>query len=436
MRTKPLPPKSDVILSASVVRDWLLAEGVLIRDLGKLLGRLSAMMVEAGVPLERASIVSEVLHAERSAIGFTWQRGREVTQQQLVYGPRGQELYKQSTYRLAHETRAPVELKLALTADDAFGIVKDLKAAGMTHYLCIPIFYSNRSKNGVTFATAAPRGFLPRHIAFIERIVPALAVIMELRATRMTLEEVLRFYVGEEPRRRILAGNVQRGAVQEIQSAILVCDLRRFTELSQRLDAGAIVDLLNRYYDCLVPEIERRRGEVLKFMADGVLAIFRHGSDDRAAVAAQALAAAKAALKRIARANETDGFPEPVEAGIALHLGTAAFGNVGSGIRLDFTVIGRDINVASRIAKLNATLGRPLLMSEAFAAALTRPVEEVGRHELPGIAGKQLILAPAEPRRGRVAPSPTPAPVEPAAVRPRSSSRASGNSAAARSRRP
>ena len=69
-------------------------------------------------------------------------------------------------------------------------------------------------------------------------------------------------------------------------------------------------------------------------------------------------------------ANNEGRFPVPINVGIALHHGDAAYGNVGSGQRLDFTVIGRDVNLASRIADLNKTLGEPLLMSKPFVEHL------------------------------------------------------------------
>ncbi|WP_163367654.1 adenylate/guanylate cyclase domain-containing protein, partial [Enterobacter hormaechei] len=79
-----------------------------------------------------------------------------------------------------------------------------------------------------------------------------------------------------------------------------------------------------------------------------------------------ALTAAQAALEALDEANAFQRFEAPVAAGIALHHGEAAYGNVGSGARLDFTVIGRDVNLASRLAQINRRLGEPLLMSKPF----------------------------------------------------------------------
>ena len=85
----------------------------------------------------------------------------------------------------------------------------------------------------------------------------------------------------------------------------------------------------------------------------------------------------------------------PMEIGIALHFGEAAYGNVGSGQRLDFTVIGRDIGLASRIGGFNARLGEPLLMSEAFVERLRRPVLPLGAFPARGFATPLAVFKPS-----------------------------------------
>jgi adenylate cyclase len=190
--------------------------------------------------------------------------------------------------------------------------------------------------------------------------------------------------VGDEPRQAILSGKVRRGDVMHIRSAILVADMRNYTRITSELTPEASVELLNAYFDCLVPPIEAEGGEVLKYMGDGLLAIFREAGDDLGGAAQSALTAAVEALKRVAAANLEQRFPVPIDVGIALHHGEAAYGNVGSGERLDFTVIGRDVNLASRIAQLNKILGEPLLMSKAFTEYLWGDPEPLGAHDVNG----------------------------------------------------
>src|SRR3954447_18028202 len=160
--------------------------------------------------------------------------------------------------------------------------------------------------------------------------------------------------------------------------------MRDYTRLTATLSPEDAVQLLNGYFDCLVPPIEAEGGEVLKYMGDGLLAIFRERGEDRASAAQTALRAAVQALDQLAAANREGRFPIPVAAGIALHHGEAAYGNVGSGARVDFTVIGPGVTLASRIAQLNKVLGEPVLLSQAFVDVLPGRSEPLGVHAVDG----------------------------------------------------
>jgi len=170
--------------------------------------------------------------------------------------------------------------------------------------------------------------------------------------------------------------------------------MRDYTHISSTLSPESAVDLLNNYFDCLVPPIEDEGGEVLKYLGDGLLAIVRDKGDDTGGAAQSALTAATKALRRIEAANNEGRFPVPIYAGIALHHGDAAYGNVGSGQRLDFTVIGRDVNLASRIAELNKRLGEPLLMSKPFVEHLWGNPSPLGAHEVEGFAEAIEVYKP------------------------------------------
>jgi adenylate cyclase len=130
-------------------------------------------------------------------------------------------------------------------------------------------------------------------------------------------------------------------------------------------------------------------------MGDGLLAIFRDVGDDTGGAAYSALTAALQAVARVETANGERRFPSPVAVGIALHHGEAAYGNVGAGERLDFTVIGRDVNLASRIAGFNKTLGEPILMSQAFAEHLWNSPDPLGAFAIDGFDEETTLYRPA-----------------------------------------
>ncbi len=377
------------------IRDWLLEHAVNMPDLGDALTALCERIVAAGVPIARSATVVQLLNASTQAVGREWHLGGKTIERLFPYGAQSDRSYERSPYAQAHRTGEWVEIRPLEVAPGAYGVVPELKAGGFTHYVCIPLSFSNgRKRNGVTFATKYPGGFSAADLDFMRSLIPAIRSVMEIRAGERILNEILQTYVGGDPHERILAGDIHRGKVTRIKSALLFSDLRGFTNLSMMLTEEDVIDLLNRYFDCVVPEVEQRGGEVLKFIGDGVLAIFQETNADTVQACTQALAAATASLARIDRANAYGSLPAPLEAGIALHYGEAAYGNVGSGQRLDFTVIGRDVNIANRITRLNEKLAQPILMSEAFASHLGSATQNLGSFAFRGVPGEHALFKP------------------------------------------
>ncbi len=402
----PAPDALDprVLPGAVALRDWLLDAGARDPDPDLLLSGFSERLIDLGVPVDRATTAIDALHSEYSGIGRIWIRHAGSTFRLFPHGVQSTEVYERSPFAWVHRERRWLLLDLPSTPDDAFGIVPELKDEGFAQYLCIPLIFSSGSANGVSLATREPGGFGAAAQAVLRFVVPTLAAAMEIRATRQRLDNVLRIYVGDETHQAILSGAIQRGQVTRIRSSILFADMRSYTRISSLLTPEAAVDLLNNFFDCLVPPIEAEGGEVLKYLGDGLLAIFRARGDDTGASAQSALSAAIDALLRLDEANRDGRFAMPVAVGIALHHGEAAYGNVGSGSRLDFTVIGPDVNLASRIASMNKVLGEPLLMSRAFADHLWGDPEPLGSHNLDGFAEPVPIFR----LRARDVPEPEP----------------------------
>ena len=168
----------------------------------------------------------------------------------------------------------------------------------------------------------------------------------------------------------------------------MMTDMRGFTALSDRLPGTEVIELLDDYFDAIVTPIEARKGETLKFMGDGVLAIFPAADDDDFSTASeQALEAALEGLERLGTVNKARRAADrsEVRIGIGLHLGEVIFGNVGAADRLDFTVIGPAVNLASRIEGLTKRLLRPILVSSAFARICPRPLVSLGFHPVRGL---------------------------------------------------
>ncbi|KQP52506.1 adenylyl cyclase [Methylobacterium sp. Leaf399] len=410
---QPPPPTADAdgseandvpfgALQACVaLRDWLLSEGARLPKADDLLAGLSERLIDLDVPIDRATTAIDTLHSEYSGIGRYWTRKDGPSVRLFPHGEASDKAYRESPFLTVHETGEWLVLDLAETPEDRYAVLPELKADGYTHYIVAPLFFTNGTRNGITFATRAPEGFRDEDIAILRFVMPTLAAVMEMRIVNKTLDQVLRIYVGDEPHTAILAGDIRRGQVRRIRSAILFADMRDYTRISADMTPEEAVTLLNIFFDCLVPAIEREGGEVLKYLGDGLLAIFREPGDDLGSAAKGALMAAQSALSALDEANGLGRFATPVAAGIALHHGEAAYGNVGSGARLDFTVIGRDVNLASRLAKLNRLLGEPLLMSKPFVDFLWGDPEPLGLHALDGFPEPMAVYRPARPLSAR-----------------------------------
>jgi adenylate cyclase len=270
-----------------------------------------------------------------------------------------------------------------------FPILQELRAEGVTDYLALPLFFTDGSVNLVTCTTRQPSGFTDGQVAGIEAIMTPLARVAEIRALRRTASVLLDTYVGHDAGERILAGRIRRGDIEEIHAAIWLSDMRGFTALADRQPPRLLIDLLNRYFDCQVPVILEHGAEVLKFMGDGLLAIFTIAGDEPE-VCKRALFAAREARTNIAELSRS-AMPG-LRFGLALHVGDVLYGNIGSGNRLDFTCIGPAVNFAARIEKLAGELGRGILASGEFAKHCRGEFTALGEFTLPGFSAAQPVF--------------------------------------------
>ena len=195
----------------------------------------------------------------------------------------------------------------------------------------------------------------------------------------------------------MLSGKITRGSGEQIRAVVWLCDLRGFTAMTDSLPRDKVIDLLNDYFEAMVEAVTAEGGEALKFMGDGMLAIFELGANEKPGDrCAAALRAAKAASEKIAVRNlerRAAGDPE-IHFGLALHLGDVSYGNIGAPTRLDFTVIGPAVNHAARLEKVGVELGRAVVTSASFAAASKEGLESIGRHALRGVSEPQEVFAP------------------------------------------
>lgn len=262
---------------------------------------------------------------------------------------------------------------------------------------------AGRNVSFISFATDRAGGFRPDELSYLMELMPLVALRLELEAARRMTRDLLTTYLGHGPAKRVLQGNFMRGRGYEVEAAIWLCDLRGFTAYSDRNTAQDVVATLDSYFDAMAAPIQAHDGEILKFIGDGLLAIFR--IDDqlgraRADACRRALAAARdafAGLNELNQGRALEGAP-PLRVGLGLHLGKVMFGNIGASDRLDFTVIGRAVNEVARLEAQTKVLDRPLVASAAFAAEVQDPsMEALGFHGLRGVKEPQeLFTLPRE----------------------------------------
>jgi adenylate cyclase len=164
---------------------------------------------------------------------------------------------------------------------------------------------------------------------------------------------------------RLLAtGASEASEMREV--CVMFVDIRGFTAAARERSPAEVVARLEDAFAILVDIVDRHQGVVNKFLGDGFLAMFGAPLDDPDA-AANAIAAARGMLRAIDESNETSAWP--IRIGVAVHIGEAVTGTVGSPRRKEYTVIGDTVNLASRLESLNKDFGSQLLISEATRQA-------------------------------------------------------------------
>ncbi|MGY2933556.1 adenylate cyclase [Bradyrhizobium sp. GM6.1] len=290
------------------------------------------------------------------------------------------------------------ELRENLEQDPALGrkhaLYREMRAQGLTDYVAWPLYHTLGKRHLVTFATNRPGGFDDTHVAALKNLLPVLALVSEIRVKNRLARTLLETYVGSHAGELILAGATRRGTGTTVRAAIMICDLRDFTKISDNWPRDDVIDLLNDYFDAMSEPIARHGGEILKFIGDGLLAIFPLSEPKACANLLHAVTEARQAMIALNARNDGTG-RAPLNYGIGVHVGDVMYGNIGSSTRLDFTVIGPAVNMASRLEALTKQLGKKVLLSRDFAELVEREfeLEHVGKYEVRGFSDPIELFA-------------------------------------------
>jgi adenylate cyclase len=276
-----------------------------------------------------------------------------------------------------------------------FPIIKDLIDLSASDYLALPVRFQGNIAGFLSYATKHKDGFTEETLAELEQVSNLFVIALEARIKEELLEVLLKLYLGETTGPLVLSGRIERGDMETFESVIWFSDIRGFTEISSSSESKEVINLLNSYYETIIPVLQRYGGEVLKFLGDGLLVIFNAPPNKSLQVKYRSILAAKAANQALDLLNEKRKTENkmPVRHGIGLHYGTIEYGNIGGRDRLDFTAIGSSVNMTSRVAALCGDLDKSLLLSEDLAKLLRIQLISHGKHTLKGIPQPQEIFS-------------------------------------------
>lgn len=382
---------------ADAVVDWLTNGTRDERFIDNIFAEMCIRLQQAGIPLKRSTLHVLIHHPQWLGARFIWSDGmREAEIARVDYDVRERSEFIGSP---ANEMQdGATEVRENLERDPSLGrkhaLYDEMRAMGLTDYVAWPLYHTLGKRHLVTFATDRPGGFDDAHIAALKKLLPVLALVSEIRVKNRLARTLLETYVGSHAGELILAGATRRGTGTTVRAAIMICDLRDFTKISDNWPRDDVIDLLNDYFDAMSEPIAKHGGEILKFIGDGLLAIFPLSQPDACANLLHAVTEARHAMVALNARNSATS-RAPLNYGIGVHVGDVMYGNIGSMSRLDFTVIGPAVNMASRLEALTKQVGKPVLLSRDFAELVAREfeLERIGKYEVRGFSDPIELFA-------------------------------------------
>ncbi|MEP3631965.1 MAG: DUF427 domain-containing protein [Shimia thalassica] len=344
--------------------DWLLREAWRSKTPEDLTVALSDKLLENGIAISRLSVMIWSLHPQIAGRHYIWNKGAEEI---TTYAP-SYEIYDHPAFvgsPLDHVSKGlgGVRQKIGVENDeDRYPIIRDLKKEGATDYVAMPLQFSDGQTNVLTLTCDHPDGFTTPNLGLVFECSAIISRLFEVFNQRENAQGLLETYVGKRTGARVLGGDIRRGDGDEIDAAIMFCDLRESSRLVTDLGQSSYIDRLNLFFETVTDTVQEHGGEVLKFIGDAVLAVFPDdGSADKARADAM-----ESAREIVARLGELSHTQRGCDCSIGLAYGRVTYGNVGSRERLDFTVIGHAANVAARLGDHGKKVGHRIVATADF----------------------------------------------------------------------
>ena len=365
-----LPEGNDGHICGPLV-DWLMREAANMDTPEEFTAALAGKLMEQGVSISRFSVLIWSLHPQIAGKNFIWEKA---TGKVTTFAP-SYEIYDNPAFLnspLLHVSKGLGGVRQKL--DDAnfqnsFPVMQEHKDNGATDYVAMPLPFSDGRTNVLTMTCDHPDGFTTANLGLVFECVQVISRFYEVFTQKENARTLLETYVGKRTGARVLGGEIRRGDGDDIDAAIMFCDLRGSTLLEETMGRVEYIKLLNHFFEVTSTIIQEHDGEVLKFIGDAVLAVFPAASGPHTACADALQAAMDIVNRHEAIAAEEGG--HRFECAIGIAFGQVTYGNVGSLERLDFTVIGRAANIAARLGDYGKTVGHRIVVSDHVAGSDT-----------------------------------------------------------------
>ena len=382
------------------IAEWLIGDARRAASAAATVDEFAWRMLAAGFPLLRVSIHAGTIHPQYLGVTIMWWRDTGRTVATLIAHEVAEVLLDaHNPVRRVTVLGETLRRRVDLPDDELdFPVLRDLKQRGATDYLALPVPSAHGPNYMVTYVTDRAGGFTDAEVQAMTEVSQRIAVVIDQHSQRRVAQNIVTAYLGATAGTKVLAGQIRRGTGEALRAVLWSSDLRAFTARSDRLVGERMIAILNELFEAQAHALHLHGGEILKFIGDGLLAIFpittAVSATEAAHNALQAAQEALAAIRTLDEAPPMAGEP-PLDVVVALHVGDVIYGNIGAPERLDFTVIGPAVNLVSRLEAMAKVMNLPIVVSDDFARAYgAHHMRSLGRHELRGLHTPHELFAP------------------------------------------
>ncbi len=355
------PFKFDALIN------WLVAGALPKAEFTDTFGEIARRMIGAGLPVDTLETYMKNINPIVLGSLIFWTKAGGTKIIKFSHAQMLTEVYVASLQKNVSDSGRTARIRAGTGSPwETHPYIQPKLARGYTDYIMCPLFGKFIPNGAIAVGTKHAGGFTDADITAIRRLQAPLARVVEAEILHENTVTLLSTYVGRGAGEKVMDGRILRGYSENITAVVLFADLCNFTSLSNTLPPEQTIAALNTYFEALDSAIRTNGGETLKFIGDGLLAIFPTVDEFTAQTAAAmgAISALDDARASLAISNAQG--PEIVFRA-ALHLGELNYGNIGSSTRLDFTAVGPAVNLTSRLLQASAELDAPTVCSDAFA---------------------------------------------------------------------